>query len=138
MPLGRLCAAQTRQREIRKTSVTGKILYTNSPSVRDFYLPESCFILMDFSAQGCKEGRIGNAKGQIAGSSLPPRGVDLLASVLFLAGGGGFCGSREQGPAPSSPADACSSHMNTNCWKRLQVPKISYCDSSPPEILLPV
>lgn len=51
----RVCAAQTGQLEISKTSVTGKSLYTNSLPVRDFYLFESCFILMDFSAQGCKD-----------------------------------------------------------------------------------
>lgn len=44
-------AAQTRQHDVTKTSGhRKKILYTNPPSVRGFYLPKSFFVLIDFSA----------------------------------------------------------------------------------------
>jgi len=56
----RVYVAQTRQHEISKKSVTGKILYTNSSPVRDFCLSKHCFILMDYCAQGCREGSVGN------------------------------------------------------------------------------
>lgn len=59
VPLDRVFAAQRKQRGTTKTSVTGGNRGTDSPPVRDFCLPGSGFILMDFSSQGCREGGLG-------------------------------------------------------------------------------